>query len=192
MVDQIPYVATAFDVADGQRTAPGNKRSAPATCMAIAVDTDAAGTAIVRDGQKITTKQMSTPSKRQKVDVKPTSSTPSSKNRLKWNADDVAALLEVRFSELSKRKFNSCKTTKQKNEWWTWLAARLSSRLRKAIDCKQVKNKYGLIKAEYRNLVRAEKETGNAADSIEFPDYWESLVEHFQVILKLLCQPMRF
>jgi len=123
------------------------------------------------------------PSKKEKTPTQPSENKPVVKaQRTSWTAESTEALLEVRFSDLAKRKFNTCKTTKQKNEWWTWLASRLSLRLKRPIDYKQVQNRYSFLKAEYRALVSGEKETGNDGEPIKYPDYWETLVQYFQVL----------
>ena len=127
---------------------------------------------------------------RQNVTTSPATTTPSKTQRLVWTSDHIEKMLEMRFSELAHKKFNACKTTKQKNEWWTWLAARLSIKIGRCVESKQLQNRYTLLKAEYRSLISAEKETGNANDSIQYPEYWETLVDYFQVIfmLTVICR----
>ena len=109
--------------------------------------------------------------------------------RAEWTQSIIESLLEIRYSVVSKNKFNSCKTNKQKTAWWKWLTGRLNTRTDLQFDEKQVKNRMTALKAEYRALIQAEKETGNPEDQIKFPLYWDVLSETMQVIIfNVLCE----
>ena len=105
----------------------------------------------------------------------------SKRLRAEWTPELVESLLEIRYSAVSKYKFNACKTNKQKTAWWSWLTSRLNTRVDVQFEMKQVKNRFTALKAEYRSLVVAKEEIGNASGKIKYPAYWEALCEHMQV-----------
>ena len=45
-----------------------------------------------------------------------------------WTTTLVESLIEIRYSDIAKQRFNSCKTNKQKASWWAWLTSRLNTR----------------------------------------------------------------
>ena len=152
-----------------------NSSPTPAPCMAIAVNVDEHGSHEFPSAAKA--KQASKRNHKEIAHVEPLMSTNKKKTeiasqespalqRIKWTAENIETLLEIRFSVLSTKKFNACKTTKQKNQWWAWLASRVSARLQCPVQPKQVQNRYQLLKAEYRSHFSAEKETGNQADRV--------------------------
>ncbi|KAG9408426.1 hypothetical protein AC1031_021665 [Aphanomyces cochlioides] len=100
--------------------------------------------------------------------------------RADWSTENIESLLMIRYSSLAKSKFNACQTNKQKTAWWAWLTARLNVHINSNFTQKQVKNKFTALKAEYRSLVAAEMETGNAENKMRYPEYWECLLECMQ------------
>ncbi|ETV64980.1 hypothetical protein H257_18222 [Aphanomyces astaci] len=59
---------------------------------------------------------------------KPTiKSSPVDKKRATWTSEMIADLMAIRFSETAKRKFNACKTTKQKAAWWAFECSGMNS-----------------------------------------------------------------
>ena len=106
--------------------------------------------------------------------------------RADWTTETIQYLLEVRYCTVSKNKFNTCQTNKQKTAWWEWLTARLNTSLFARFTSKQVKNKFTALKKEYRALIGAETETGNLEDTIKYPPYWEYLREAMQVFILYL------
>ena len=106
---------------------------------------------------------------------------PALQPRADWTKEAIESLLQLRFSPVSKAKFNACQTNKQKTAWWAWLCGRLNIHINAQFNQKQVKNKYGSLKKEYRSLVAAGLETGNLGDKIKYPEYWECLSECMQV-----------
>ncbi|KAF0709994.1 hypothetical protein AaE_012705 [Aphanomyces astaci] len=112
---------------------------------------------------------------------KPTiKSSPVDKKRATWTSEMIADLMAIRFSETAKRKFNACKTTKQKAAWWAFVTARFNIRGGVNYDVKQVTNRFAALKTENRSLCQATEETGNVEESIDYPDHWQILVEYFQ------------
>ena len=102
--------------------------------------------------------------------------------RATWTDEIIESLLEIRYSEVSKAKFNRCQSNKQKAAWWAWLVSRLSVRSDVVLTSKQLKTRFNSLKSEYRAIVNAKKETGNSGDRIKFPTYWDTLCAYMQVV----------
>ncbi|ETV69652.1 hypothetical protein H257_14675 [Aphanomyces astaci] len=86
---------------------------------------------------------------------KPTIKTsPVDKMRATSTREMIADLMAIRFSETAKRKFNACKTTKQKAAWWAFVTARFNIRAGVNYDVKQVTKRFAALKTEYRSLCK--------------------------------------
>jgi hypothetical protein len=100
--------------------------------------------------------------------------------RAEWTNEKIESMLDIRYSELCKQKFLKCKTNREKGEWWKWFAESVNIRTKSSFSVDQVRNRMNSLKTEYRALVSSINATGNEKE-ISYPEYWETMIQHFQV-----------
>ena len=115
---------------------------------------------------------------------------PTKIQRAEWTTTLVESLIEIRYIDIAKQRFNSCKTNKQKASWWAWLTSRLNTRSGVAFTDKQVKNRFAMLKTEYRAMTSAINETGNGCEDLKHPLYWDTLVAYMQDQPGMLAEPI--